>query len=77
MQIRPLTGITLKTVVVDNIAQKIGEEDTIYHFVNGGWEKTEKDEFFSISILMIIVMEVYLFRIARTKFAKVIVSHKH
>lgn len=50
MQIRPLTGITLKTVVVDNIAQKIGEEDTIYHFVNGGWEKTEKDEFFDFNI---------------------------
>ncbi|WP_049628847.1 hypothetical protein [Bacillus sp. JFL15] len=50
MQIRPLTGITLKTVVVDNIAQKIGEEDTVYHFVNGGWEKNEKDEFFDFNI---------------------------
>ncbi|TYS25166.1 deoxyuridine 5'-triphosphate nucleotidohydrolase [Bacillus subtilis] len=64
MQIRPRSGITLKTklrvqlgtvdagyrgevgVVVDNIAQRTGEEDTIYVFVDGDWNETEKSEFF-------------------------------
>ncbi|MEC0756453.1 deoxyuridine 5'-triphosphate nucleotidohydrolase [Bacillus haynesii] len=68
MQIRPRSGITLKTklrvqlgtvdagyrgevgVIVDNIAQKIGEEDTRYLFVDGGCENTEKAEFFDFNI---------------------------
>ncbi|MDC6143664.1 dUTP diphosphatase [Bacillus subtilis] len=68
MQIRPRSGITLKTplrvqlgtvdcgytgevgVIVDNIAQKIGEEGTRYLFVDGGCENTEKAEFFDFSI---------------------------
>ncbi|AME04914.1 hypothetical protein AUL54_00545 [Bacillus sp. SDLI1] len=74
MQIRPLTRITLNTVVVDNIAQKIGEEDTVYHFVNGGWEKTEKDEIFDFNIDDYRNGSIF---VARIKFAKVIVAHKH
>ncbi|WP_412094324.1 dUTP diphosphatase [Bacillus halotolerans] len=68
MQIRPRSGITLKTklrvqlgtvyagyrgevgVIVDNIAQKIGEEDTFYNLVDGYWEETEKAEFFDFEL---------------------------
>ncbi|WHM14874.1 dUTP diphosphatase [Bacillus velezensis] len=68
MQIRPRSGITLKTplrvqlgtvdagyrgevgVIVDNIAQKIGEETTFYKVVDGYWEETEKAEFFDFEL---------------------------